>query len=74
MSEKDNQIDKSTFCWVLSGGFAGTWTLVLILFGMTTSSMTSLNEKVTDIDRRLCRIEGIMSTKDFCVAKEEIVK
>ena len=30
-----------------------------------------LDEKVTDIDRRLCRIEGAMTTKECCVLKDD---
>lgn len=30
-----------------------------------------LDEKVTDIDRRICRLEGAFASKDCCAAKEE---
>jgi hypothetical protein len=30
-----------------------------------------LEEKVTDIDRRLCRLEGAFSNKECCMIKDE---
>ncbi len=30
-----------------------------------------LEEKVTDIDRRLCRLEGAFASKDCCVIKDQ---
>jgi septal ring factor EnvC (AmiA/AmiB activator) len=30
-----------------------------------------LDEQVKDIDRRLCRLEGAFSSKDFCMIKDE---
>jgi hypothetical protein len=30
-----------------------------------------LDEKLTDVDRRLCRLEGAFSSKDFCVLKDQ---
>lgn len=30
-----------------------------------------LDEKVTDIDRRLCRLEGAFASKDCCMIKDE---
>lgn len=33
--------------------------------------MDKFDEKLLDIDRRLCRIEGAMSNKDCCMLKNE---
>lgn len=30
-----------------------------------------LDEKITDIDRRLCRVEGAMTSKDCCMLKDD---
>ena len=30
-----------------------------------------LDEKLTDVDRRLCRLEGAFSSKDFCIFKDQ---
>lgn len=30
-----------------------------------------LDEKLTDVDRRLCRLEGAFSSKDCCMIKED---
>ena len=30
-----------------------------------------IDEKVTDIDRRLCRLEGAFSSKDCCMIKDD---
>jgi hypothetical protein len=56
--------------WVISGGFA----LMLIMWHNLNSRIEhvenslgtridKLDEKVTDIDRRLCRLEGAFSSK-----------
>ncbi len=31
----------------------------------------SIDEKLTDIDRRLCRLEGAFASKDCCMIKED---
>lgn len=40
--------------WAIGGGFAGTWGILFFMF----SKIEKLDEKITDIDRRLCRLEG----------------
>jgi hypothetical protein len=35
-----------------------------------SSRIDKIDEKVTDIDRRLCRLEGAFSNKDCCMIKE----
>ncbi len=36
-----------------------------------TIKIDKLDEKVTDIDRRLCRLEGAFSAKDCCAIKDD---
>ena len=35
-----------------------------------SSKIEKLDEKVTDVDRRLCRLEGAFSSKDCCMIKD----
>ncbi len=35
------------------------------------SKIDKLDEKLTDVDRRLCRLEGAFSSKDCCMIKDE---
>jgi len=35
-----------------------------------SNRIDKLDEKVTDIDRRLCRLEGAFSSKDCCMIKD----
>lgn len=37
----------------------------------TDQKIDKLDEKVTDIDRRLCRLEGAFSSKDCCMIKDD---
>lgn len=36
-----------------------------------TMRIEKLDEKVTDIDRRLCRLEGAFASKDCCLIKDD---
>jgi len=36
-----------------------------------SAKIDKLDEKVTDIDRRLCRLEGAFASKDCCMIKDE---
>ena len=49
--------------FAMGGGFAGTW--MLIFYGL--SRMGKLDDKLTDIDRRGCRIEGALTNKECCI-------
>lgn len=50
-----------------------------ILYGMTWSHRNLANkidkvtEEVKDIDRRICRIEGSLSSRDCCMLKDDHV-
>lgn len=37
----------------------------------TKSDITKIQSDIQDIDRRLCRIEGAIATKDCCMLKDE---
>lgn len=50
--------------WAMGGGFAGTWALLFWNF----KKIEKLDEKLTDVDRRLCRLEGAFS----CFSSREI--
>ncbi len=64
--------------WVITGGFG----LMLVMwnglnkridnleYGLN-SKIDKLDEKLTDVDRRLCRLEGAFSSKDCCMIKED---
>jgi hypothetical protein len=41
-------------------------------FKSVRSEIKSLDEKVTDIDRRLCRIEGSLATQGHCLFNQNI--
>ncbi|CAB4132535.1 hypothetical protein UFOVP256_47 [uncultured Caudovirales phage] len=56
--------------WTIGGGFVITLGAMKILW----NEIKSLNEKVTDIDRRLCRMEGAFSMKECCVLHSHDMK
>ena len=64
--------------WVVSGGF----TLMLLMWHFFNSKidksednimnrMDKFDEKVTDIDRRLCRLDGAFNNKECCMIKDD---
>jgi len=53
--------------WIMSAGFGLNFGLLLIIW----NSLSKLDEKVTDIDRRLCRLEGAFSAKECCMIKDD---
>ena len=52
--------------WAIGGGFAGTWAILFY----SLKQIGKLDEKLTDVDRRLCRLEGAFASKDCCVIKD----
>lgn len=67
--------------WVLATGFGLNFTLLLIVWNAINRRIDNLenslnkridklDEKVTDIDRRLCRLEGAFSSKECCMIKD----
>ncbi len=64
--------------WIISGGFAITFGLMLVMWKDLNNrtdklevKMEKFDEKLTDIDRRLCRLEGAFASKDCCMIKED---
>lgn len=64
--------------WAIGLGFVGTWTMMGFAFSLLNKKiegsvksladrMDKFDEKLTDIDRRLCRIEGAMMNKECCI-------
>ncbi len=68
--------------WTIGSGFALVFGLMLVLWNAMNqrfdnlekslvSKIDKLDEKLTDVDRRLCRLEGAFSSKDCCMIKDE---
>lgn len=53
--------------WVMGIGFAALGSLMLYLNNGLNSRIDKLDEKLTDVDRRLCRMEGAFSRQDCCM-------
>ena len=56
--------------WFMGAGFSVMFTMMLMMWSSINSRIEKLDEKVTDIDRRLCRLEGAFSSKDCCMIKD----
>ncbi len=67
--------------WIVSAGFAVNFGIMIVMWNSLnkrtddveknlTSRIDKIDEKLTDVDRRLCRLEGAFSAKDCCVIKE----
>ncbi len=57
--------------WAIGGGFLIVFGSLKMMWNEMTSRFDKLDEKVTDIDRRLCRLEGAFTSKEFCVLKND---
>lgn len=64
--------------WAIVGGFAFMFGLMLVLwnsmnrgFELLSVRIDKLDEKLADVDRRLCRLEGAFTSKDCCMIKDE---
>jgi hypothetical protein len=61
----------SILLWAMGIGFASLGTLMLYLHTSLSygvySRIDKLDEKLTDVDRRLCRMEGAFSRQDCCM-------
>lgn len=51
--------------------FAGGWIFYNRLKNDLGTKIDKLNEKVEDIDRRLCRIEGSLATQGHCLFNQQ---
>lgn len=63
--------------WIVGIGFTFNFSLMLVIWGSLNAKIDrvenridKLDEKVTDIDRRLCRLEGAFASKDCCMIKD----
>lgn len=57
--------------WTMGIGFTFNFALMALLWQSMNKRFDKLDEKVTDIDRRLCRLEGAFSSKDYCMIKDD---
>lgn len=71
--------------WIMGGGFALMMVMWSSLHKrmdnldskidkveyVLSARIDKMDEKLTDIDRRLCRLEGAFSSKDCCMIKDE---
>ena len=57
--------------WVLGAGFTATFGLMIVMWNSINHRIDKLDDKVTDIDRRLCRMEGAFSQKECCMLKHD---
>ncbi len=57
--------------WIISAGFTIQFSIMYIIWTSLNSRFDKLDEKVTDIDRRLCRLEGAFSSKECCMLKSD---
>lgn len=67
-------MDWGAFATIVGTGF----TVIAVLYTFMRNfkidikeDLKELKEQVTDIDRRLCRIEGALSAKDCCILKDD---
>ena len=63
--------------WAIGGGFAGTWAILfysLKQIGKLDVKIDKLRDDVQDVDRRLCRLEGAFSNKEFCMIKDHRIQ
>jgi hypothetical protein len=63
--------------WIVGCGFTITfammkmiWTEIKLMRTELKSDIKDVSEKLTDVDRRLCRLEGAFSSKECCMLKE----
>lgn len=47
------------------------WNSMSNRFDQIAHRIDKLDEKLTDVDRRLCRMEGAFASKDCCMIKDE---
>lgn len=68
--------------WIVSGGFTITFGLMVFMWNGLNHRIDKLEEKLnngiekldkllTDVDRRLCHLEGTFSSKDCCQIGDE---
>lgn len=59
---------------VMGLGFTALGTLILYLHSCTNKRIDKLDEKLTDMDRRICRVEAVMTTRECCMLSGSLTK
>ena len=57
--------------WVMSGGFAISFAMILILYKEMKEMKKDLQEQIFDVDKRLYGIETVLHMKDCCILKSD---
>jgi len=57
--------------WIIGAGFAINFGLMQFMWNGLSFKIDKLDEKLTDVDRRLCRLEGAFASKDCCMIKDD---
>lgn len=68
--------------WTIGGGFSVLFSLMIVVWNSLSGrvewlekslsqKIEKLDEKLTDVDRRLCRLEGAFASKDCCMIKDD---
>jgi len=56
---------------ILMAMITGLGGIMLLLWNQLNGRLDKLEEKITDIDRRLCRLEGAFSAKECCMLQHQ---
>lgn len=56
---------------VIMASLGVIWAYIVAKFNKIDKRFERLEEKIEDIDRRICRLEGAFSAKECCMIKEE---
>lgn len=62
--------DLTILLWVMGGCFGIIFGLLILMWNSIDKRIDKLDEKVTDIDRRLCHLQGAFSQKECCMIKD----
>ena len=55
---------------VVMAMIVGLGGLMLFLYADMKATLSQMQGNITDIDRRLCRLEGAFASKDCCMIKD----
>lgn len=51
----------------IGAGFSGTWMMMFYMLNRIDKRLDCLEKRITDLDQRVCRIEGAMLNKECCM-------
>lgn len=60
--------------WTIGGGFVIVLGVLKVMWNEIKDmrkEIQDIRKEIQDIDRRLCRLEGAFSSKEFCVLKND---